>query len=128
MYSHSFEDLDGHVWELVYMDPKRSATQLMTTPGKRSRRSTPSGRIEAAKIIAGVARLVRDVGPGRRAGHKDALVAALEHWPESGVPNNPGAWFDDHGEETARSTTCAATSCSPPSTRRSAMSSKHKRP
>lgn len=49
-------------------------------------------RIEAAKIIAGVARMVRDVGLAEELA-QDALVAALEHWPEAGVPNNPGAWL-----------------------------------
>ncbi len=49
-------------------------------------------RIEAAKIIAGVARLVRDVGLAEELA-QDALVAALERWPEAGVPNNPGAWL-----------------------------------
>lgn len=49
-------------------------------------------RIEAAKIIAGVARMVRDVGLAEDLA-QDALVAALEHWPASGVPDNPGAWL-----------------------------------
>jgi RNA polymerase sigma-70 factor (ECF subfamily) len=49
-------------------------------------------RIESAKIIAGVARVVRDVGLAQELAH-DALVAALEAWPESGVPDNPGAWL-----------------------------------
>ncbi|PPE70912.1 RNA polymerase sigma factor [Caldimonas thermodepolymerans] len=49
-------------------------------------------RIEAAKIIAGVARLVRDVGLAEELA-QDALVAALEHWPRTGVPDNPGAWL-----------------------------------
>ncbi|MCM5681116.1 RNA polymerase sigma factor [Schlegelella sp. S2-27] len=49
-------------------------------------------RIEAAKIIAGVARMVRDVGLAEELA-QDALVAALEHWPASGVPDNPGAWL-----------------------------------
>ena len=49
-------------------------------------------RIEAAKIIAGLARMVRDVGLAEDLAH-DALVAALEHWPETGVPDNPGAWL-----------------------------------
>jgi RNA polymerase sigma factor (sigma-70 family) len=49
-------------------------------------------RIEAAKIIAGVARMVRDVGLAEELA-QDALVAALEHWPTGGVPNNPGAWL-----------------------------------
>ena len=49
-------------------------------------------RIESAKIVAGVARLVRDVGLAEELAH-DALVAALEHWPVDGVPDNPAAWL-----------------------------------
>jgi RNA polymerase sigma factor (sigma-70 family) len=49
-------------------------------------------RIESAKVIAGVARLVRDVGLAEDLA-QDALVAALEHWPRTGVPDNPGAWL-----------------------------------
>src|SRR5579859_5051024 len=47
-------------------------------------------RIESPKLIAGLARIVRDVGVAEDLAH-DALVAALEQWPESGVPDNPGA-------------------------------------
>ena len=49
-------------------------------------------RIEAPKLIAGLARMVRDVGIAEDLAH-DALVAALEQWPVSGVPRNPGAWL-----------------------------------
>jgi RNA polymerase sigma factor (sigma-70 family) len=49
-------------------------------------------RIESARLIAGLARIVRDVGLAEDLAH-DALVAALEQWPESGVPGNPGAWL-----------------------------------
>ena len=49
-------------------------------------------RIESAKLIAGLTRIVRDVGLAEDLA-QDALVAALEQWPESGVPNNPGAWL-----------------------------------
>jgi len=49
-------------------------------------------RIESAKLIAGLARMVRDVGLAEDLA-QDALVAALEQWPESGVPDNPGAWL-----------------------------------
>jgi RNA polymerase sigma factor (sigma-70 family) len=49
-------------------------------------------RIESARIIAGLARIVRDVGLAEDLAH-DALVAALRQWPESGVPDNPGAWL-----------------------------------
>jgi RNA polymerase sigma factor (sigma-70 family) len=49
-------------------------------------------RIESAKIVAGVARMVRDIGVAEELA-QDALVAALEHWPRDGVPDNPGAWL-----------------------------------
>jgi len=49
-------------------------------------------RIESAKVIATVARMVRDVGLAEELA-QDALVAALEHWPTRGVPDNPGAWL-----------------------------------
>ena len=49
-------------------------------------------RIESARIIAGLARIVRDVGLAEELA-QDALVAALEQWPESGLPDNPGAWL-----------------------------------
>jgi RNA polymerase sigma-70 factor, ECF subfamily len=49
-------------------------------------------RIESARLIAGLARMVRDVGLAEELA-QDALVAALERWPESGVPDNPGAWL-----------------------------------
>src|SRR5947209_10893249 len=49
-------------------------------------------RIESARLIAGLARIVRDVGLAEDLAH-DALVAALEQWPESGVPDKPGAWL-----------------------------------
>ena len=49
-------------------------------------------RIESARLIAGLARIVRDVGLAEDMA-QDALVAALEQWPESGVPDNPGAWL-----------------------------------
>jgi RNA polymerase sigma factor (sigma-70 family) len=49
-------------------------------------------KIESARLIAGLARVVRDVGLAEEIA-QDALVAALEQWPESGVPRNPGAWL-----------------------------------
>jgi DNA-directed RNA polymerase specialized sigma24 family protein len=49
-------------------------------------------RIESARLIAGLARIVGDVGVVENLA-QDALVAALERWPESGVPDNPGAWL-----------------------------------
>jgi RNA polymerase sigma-70 factor, ECF subfamily len=49
-------------------------------------------RIESARLVAGLARMVRDVGLAEDLA-QDALVAALEKWPTSGVPDNPGAWL-----------------------------------
>ena len=49
-------------------------------------------RIESARLIAGLARMVRNVGIAEELA-QDALVAALERWPESGIPDNPGAWL-----------------------------------
>jgi RNA polymerase sigma-70 factor (ECF subfamily) len=49
-------------------------------------------RIESPRLIAGLTRIVRDVGVAEDLA-QDALVAALEQWPESGVPDNPGAWL-----------------------------------
>ena len=49
-------------------------------------------RIESARLIAGLARIVRDVGLAEDLA-QEALVAALEQWPEAGIPDNPGAWL-----------------------------------
>jgi len=49
-------------------------------------------RIESARLIAGLVRMVRDVGLAEELA-QDALVAALERWPADGVPDNPGAWL-----------------------------------
>jgi RNA polymerase sigma factor (sigma-70 family) len=59
----------------------------------RARRAVEAvWRIESARLIAGLARLVRDVGVAEELA-QDALVAALEQWPAEGVPRNPGAWL-----------------------------------
>src|SRR5213083_2076243 len=49
-------------------------------------------KIEAPRLIAGLARIVRDVGAAEDLA-QDALVAALEQWPGSGIARNPGAWL-----------------------------------
>ena len=49
-------------------------------------------RIEQAKLIAGLTRVVRDVGVAEELA-QEALVAALEQWPRSGIPERPGAWL-----------------------------------
>ena len=62
------------------------------TDAKAKRAIEAVWRIESARLIAGLARMVRDVGLAEDLA-QDALVAALERWPESGVPDNPGAWL-----------------------------------
>ena len=57
-----------------------------------ARRVEAIWRIEAARVIAGLARTVHDVGHAEDLA-QDALVAALEQWPSAGVPDNPGAWL-----------------------------------
>ncbi len=57
-------------------------------------------RIESARLIAGLARMVRDVGLAEDLA-QDALVAALRQWPQSGVPDNPGAWLMTAGRNRA---------------------------
>jgi RNA polymerase sigma factor (sigma-70 family) len=57
-------------------------------------------RIESARLIAGLARMVRDIGLAEDLA-QDALVAALEQWPESGVPDSPGAWLMAVGKRRA---------------------------
>jgi predicted RNA polymerase sigma factor len=65
----------------------------MTTDGAAARSAIDAvWRIESARIIAGLARLVQDVGLAEELA-QDALVAALEQWPDGGVPARPGAWL-----------------------------------
>jgi RNA polymerase sigma factor (sigma-70 family) len=64
----------------------------VTALGETYRTIEAVWRIESARLIAGLARIVRDVGLAEERA-QDALVAALEQWPESGVPDNPGAWL-----------------------------------
>ncbi|HEY5547409.1 MAG TPA: RNA polymerase sigma factor [Gemmatimonadaceae bacterium] len=65
----------------------------MTEPVNETHRAIEAvWRIESARLIGGLVRIVRDVGLAEDLA-QDALVAALEQWPESGVPRNPGAWL-----------------------------------
>ncbi len=64
----------------------------MTTPTSAHRAIDAVWRIESPKLIAKLVRLIRDVGQAEDLAH-DALVAALEKWPQTGVPQNPGAWL-----------------------------------
>ena len=73
-------------------DRARRATD-QTDPTDRAHRAIEAvWRIESARLIAGLTRIVRDVGVAEELA-QDALVIALEKWPESGVPDNPGAWL-----------------------------------
>jgi RNA polymerase sigma factor (sigma-70 family) len=70
-----------------------SVAMTATDPTHASHRAIEAvWRIEAARLIAGLARLVRDVGQAEELA-QDALVIALEQWPRDGVPDNPGAWL-----------------------------------
>ncbi|MFI8302485.1 RNA polymerase sigma factor [Streptomyces sp. NPDC085927] len=62
------------------------------TPARTHQSVETVFRLESPRVIAGVARLVRDVGIAEELA-QDALVAALEQWPRDGVPDNPGAWL-----------------------------------
>ena len=62
------------------------------TAADTHRAITAVWKIESARLIAGLARMVRDVGVAEDLA-QEALVAALERWPESGIPDNPGAWL-----------------------------------
>jgi len=73
-----------HAPEVVY--------SAAMTIGEAHRAIDAVWRIESARLIAGLARMVRDVGLAEELA-QDALVAALEHWPAGGVPANPGAWL-----------------------------------
>ena len=64
----------------------------VTAAGETHRAIEAVWRIESARLIAGLARMTHDVGTAEELA-QDALVAALERWPESGVPENPGAWL-----------------------------------
>jgi RNA polymerase sigma factor (sigma-70 family) len=64
----------------------------VTNADQARRRIEAVCRIESAKLIAGLARFVRDIGFAEELA-QDAFVAALEQWPESGVPHNPAAWL-----------------------------------
>ena len=58
-------------------------------------------RIESPRLIATLVRMVRDIGTAEDLA-QEALVAALEEWPKSGVPDNPGAWLTQVAKNRAR--------------------------
>jgi RNA polymerase sigma factor (sigma-70 family) len=62
------------------------------TPADIQRTIDAVWRMESARLVAGLARIVRDVGVAEDLAH-DALVAALQQWPAEGIPRNPGAWL-----------------------------------
>jgi RNA polymerase sigma factor (sigma-70 family) len=74
------------VVNVVIRDPDNGAESAT------HRAITAVWRIESARVIAGLARYVGDLGTAEELG-QDALVAALEQWPRDGVPDNPGAWL-----------------------------------
>src|SRR5918994_1130581 len=81
---------------------RRAASNARSTvsPADVNRTIDAVWRIESARLIAGLARIVGDVGVAEDLA-QEALVAALERWPESGVPDNPGAWLMATGKHRA---------------------------
>jgi RNA polymerase sigma-70 factor (ECF subfamily) len=73
---------------------------VVATPSDTQRAIHAVYRIESARLIAGLARLVKDVGLAEDLA-QEALVSALEHWPASGIPDNPGAWLMATGKRRA---------------------------
>ena len=81
------------VFELTDFPPEvQAAAGQLLSKAATHRAIDAVWRIEAAKVIAGLTRIVRDVGLAEDLA-QDALLAALEQWPQSGVPDNPGAWL-----------------------------------
>jgi RNA polymerase sigma-70 factor, ECF subfamily len=72
--------------------PVRLVRQVTTAAVPTHRAIDAVWRIESARLIGGLARMVRDVGLAEDLA-QDALVAALEQWPATGIPDNPGAWL-----------------------------------
>src|SRR5687768_14689429 len=73
----------------------------MTTASDAHRAIDAVWRIESAKLIAALARFTGDVGTAEDLA-QDALAIALEKWPETGVPDNPGAWLTSTAKNRAR--------------------------
>ena len=73
---------------------------MVVTASEAHRAIDAVWRIESARVIAGLARMVRDVGLAEELA-QDALLAALEQWPVEGVPRNPGAWLMATGKRRA---------------------------
>jgi RNA polymerase sigma-70 factor, ECF subfamily len=83
------------------VDDVGDASEDRTAGAAAARRAVEAvWRIESARVIAGLARLLRDVGLAEDLA-QDALVAALETWPKTGVPDNPGAWLMATGRRRA---------------------------
>ncbi|MFF7353475.1 MULTISPECIES: RNA polymerase sigma factor [Streptomyces] len=75
------------------MESQPTAAHAPAAPGAAAAHAIETVfRLESPRVIAGVARIVRDVGIAEELA-QDALVAALEQWPRDGVPDNPGAWL-----------------------------------
>ncbi|HXM18897.1 MAG TPA: RNA polymerase sigma factor [Candidatus Tumulicola sp.] len=73
-------------------DSRRARGSAALTDSDTHRAIDAVWRIESARLIAGLTRIVRDVGLAEELA-QDALVAALERWPETGIPDKPGAWL-----------------------------------
>src|SRR2546427_63829 len=81
----------GVLLDVSGLQPSSKGWRIKYSAGKRGAIDAV-WRIESARLIAGLTRIVRDLGLAEDLA-QDALVAALEQWPEAGVPDNPGAWL-----------------------------------
>ena len=84
-------------------------------------------RLESARIIGAIARRVRDVGLAEELA-QDALVAALEHWPTDGIPDNPGAWLMATAKHRAIDRGCEHALTQAPGQARPALPKGHRHP
>jgi RNA polymerase sigma factor (sigma-70 family) len=85
--------LSEHAWTpLACTAALRMVSSVAMTATDTHRTIEAVWRIESARLIAGLARVVRDVGRAEELA-QDALVTALEQWPRTGIPDNPGAWL-----------------------------------
>ncbi len=84
---------DPHRTQIQRSETDRSQTDRTQTDRSQTDRSIDAvWRIESPRLIASLTRIVRDIGVAEDLA-QDALVAAIEQWPKSGVPDNPGAWL-----------------------------------
>src|SRR4029077_786814 len=89
---HGRQAPPGHAGTEARQDAHRAERAQAVTTSDTHSAIDAVWRIESARLIAGLTRITGDVGLAEDLA-QDALVAALERWPQSGIPDNPGAWL-----------------------------------